>query len=333
MEIFEYRRASDPRSAIEAARTAVTASYIGGGTNLIDYMTLNVVQPRLLVDINHLPETYAQIERDARRLRLGALVRMAQAEEHPVVRSEFPVIAETLSGAASRQIRNMATLGGNVLQRTRCEYFRGSGFACNKRVPGSGCDAINGLNRGHAVLGTSEHCIAAYAGDLAQALIALDAIVETQGGLGGARRIPFAQLHRLPAQDPSRETTLAPHELITHLEVPAGPWTRRSCFVKVRDRESYQFALASAAVALHVEGGVVGEVRIALGGVATVPWRAREAEEILRGQPLDESGAERAAQAAFSGAHPQPLNAFKVLLGQRTLVRALLRAQAMQVAA
>jgi xanthine dehydrogenase YagS FAD-binding subunit len=329
MQRFAYRRESTVDAAVAACRTGHAAQFIAGGTNLTDYMTLGVLRPQLLVDINHLPRSYAQIDAGPARLRLGALVRMSQAEEHPRVREDYPVIRETLTAAASRQIRNMATLGGNVLQRTRCEYFRGSGFACNRRRAGSGCAALEGLNRMHAVLGTSDQCIAAYAGDFAQALIALDATVETAGAAAGARRIPFARLHRLPGDTAQIETTLAPGELITFIDVPAGPWTRRSRFVKVRDRESYQFALASAAVALHLEGPVVREARIALGGVATVPWRAREAEAVLAGKPLDEALAVRAAEAAFAGARTRRHNEFKVPLGKQTLVRALLEAQAM----
>jgi xanthine dehydrogenase YagS FAD-binding subunit len=330
MEAFEYRRMKEVAGAAAAAR-APGAAFIAGGTNLTDYMTLGAVRPRLLIDINHLSREYAQIESDGTRLRLGALVRMAEAEDHPAVRAHYPVISQTLTLAASRQIRNMASLGGNLLQRTRCEYFRGSGWPCNKRRPGSGCAALDGLNRAHAVLGTSEHCIAAYAGDFAQALIALDATVETAGGSGGPRRIPMARLHRQPGTTPQIESSLAAGELITFIDIPAGPWTRRSLYLKVRDRESYQFALAAAAVALHLEDGVVREARIALGGVASVPWRAHEAEGLLAGKRLDEPLAMQAAEAAFSGARARAGNAFKIPLGRRTLVRALLEAQALEV--
>lgn len=332
MEHFLYRREPSVEAAVRTVRETTAAQFIAGATNLTDYMTLGVVQPRALVDINELPERYRRIESGETRLRLGALVRMADAEDHPAVRARFPLIQQSLALAASRQIRNMATLGGNVLQRTRCEYFRGRGFACNKRTPESGCAALEGVNRAHAVLGTSDKCIAAYAGDFAQALIALDASVETVGGSAGARRIPFAQLHRLPGDTPDVETALSAGELITYIDVPAGPWTQRSRYVKVRDRDSYQFALASAAVALHLEGNLVREVRIALGGVATVPWRAREAEALLRGRRLDESTATRAAEVAFADAQARRHNAFKIPLGKRTLVRALLETQAMSVA-
>jgi xanthine dehydrogenase YagS FAD-binding subunit len=327
MEYFDYRRPLTAEASVAAARSSNAAQFIAGGTNLTDYMTLGVLRPTLLIDINHLPAQYAQIDSNERRLRLGALARMGAAEDHPAVSRDFPLIRQALALAASRQIRNMATLAGNVLQRTRCEYFRGSAFACNKRRAGSGCAALEGLNRAHAVLGTSDSCIAAYAGDFAQALIALDATVETIGAPQGRRRLPFAQLHRLPGATPQIETVLAPGELITFIDVPAGPWTRRSRYLKVRDRESYQFAVCSAAVALHLEGGIVREARIALGGVATVPWRAREAEALLRGQRLDEATAARAAEAAFAAAAPREHNAFKIPLGKRTLVRALLQTQ------
>jgi xanthine dehydrogenase YagS FAD-binding subunit len=255
----------------------------------------------------------------------------SQAEDHPLIRRDFPVIAQTLTLAASRQIRNMASLGGNVLQRTRCEYFRETSWPCNKRAPGAGCSALDGINRQHAVLGTSHHCIATYHGDFAQALIALDATLETTGASSGPRRIPFAELHRLPGETPHIETSLERGELITFIDVPTGPWTRRSCYVKVRDRESYQFALASAAVALHLDGETVVEARIALGGLATVPWRARAAEEILKGKRLSEELAAKAAAAALAGARTRQHNAFKVELGRRTVVRALLQAKNMQV--
>jgi xanthine dehydrogenase YagS FAD-binding subunit len=333
VEQFEYRREANLERAIEAVRGAQDASaqFIAGGTNLTDYMTLGVAQPRILVDLNELRERFGRIDSDQHRLRLGALVRMSEAEDHPLIRRDFPVIAQTLMLAASRQIRNMASLGGNVLQRTRCEYFRETSWPCNKRRPGSGCAAFDGINRQHAILGTTEHCIAAYPGDFAQALIALGATVETLGGPSGPRTIPFAQLHRLPDDTPHLETSLAPGEMIAFLNVPTGPWTPRSCYVKIRDRDSYQFALTSAAVALHLEGDIVQEARIALGGVATIPWRAHEAEAVLGGRKLNEALALKAATVAFAGALPRRHNAFKIPIGQQTLVRALLEAQRMQV--
>ena len=327
MRPFLYERADSPERAVGAG-----GQFIAGGTTMTDLMKLDVMQPERLVDINPMAKTRAgQIEVTDSGVRFGALVRMAQAEAHPVVRSTYPVIADSLKLAASQQIRTMASLAGNVLQRTRCEYFREVSWPCNKRVPGSGCSAIGGVNRQHAVLGTSGDCIASYPGDFAQALIALDAMVETMGGREGTRWIPFAQLHRPPGNTPHIETILAPGELITAIQVPAGPWTRRSRFLKIRDRDSYAFALASAAVALDMDGETVREVKIALGGIASVPWRSREAENALRGKRLDEATATAAAEAALAGAKPQEHNAFKVPLAKQTLVRALLETQRMEI--
>jgi xanthine dehydrogenase YagS FAD-binding subunit len=306
--------------------------FIAGGTNMVDYMALDVLRPTTLIDLNRLPASpYRRIEVLPQGLRFGALVRMSQAEDHPLVRSRYPVIHDALRLAASRQIRNMASLGGNILQRTRCEYFRETSWPCNRRNPGSGCAALAGCNRQHAILGTSEQCIAAYAGDLAQALIALEATVETIGHESGPRVLPFSRLHRPPGDTPQLETVLEPGELITAIAVPAGPWTARSRYLKIRDRQSYQFALASAAVALDLDGQRVREARIALGGVATIPWRALEADTVLRGRVLEEAAALRAADAAFSSARTARHNAFKVPLGKATLVRALLETRSMQV--
>jgi xanthine dehydrogenase YagS FAD-binding subunit len=295
-------------------------------------MKLGVMRPDRVVDINELERTNAgRIEFGGNRLRLGALTRMSTVADHPDVRRDFPVIAQSLQLAASAQIRNMASLGGNVLQRTRCTYFRDTSYSnCNKRNPGSGCAALDGINRPHAVLGTSERCIATYPGDFAQALIALDAHVEV-AGRNGAREFPFAKLHRQPGQTPHFETTLAPDELITVFRIARAPFTRRSLFLKVRDRQSFEFALASAAVALDLDGDTVKQVRIALGGVATVPWRAHEAEASLINQRLDETATRRAADLAFADARPREHNAFKVELGKRTLIRALRQAGVMEI--
>jgi xanthine dehydrogenase YagS FAD-binding subunit len=341
MHRFVYCRPESVDAAIQAASSGqaraalppvqAPGQFIAGGTNMTDYMALDVMRPDILVDINRLPAArYGRIEAGAQGLRFGALVRMAQAEDHPVVRSQYPVIHDALKLAASPQIRNMASLGGNVLQRTRCEYFRETSWACNKRQPGAGCSALGGYNRQHAVLGTSPDCIATYAGDFAQALIALDATVETAGP-NGARTIKFADLHRQPSDTPNIETVLQPGELILFINVPAGPWTARSRYLKIRDRDSYQFALTAAAVALDMDGEVVREARIALGGVATVPWRAHQAEAVLRGKTLDEASAMQAADAAFADARTQQHNAFKVPLGKQTIVRALLETKAMRV--
>jgi xanthine dehydrogenase YagS FAD-binding subunit len=256
---------------------------------------------------------------------------MAEAAEHPILRRDFPVIAQSLALAASPQLRNMATLGGNVLQRTRCSYFRDPSWArCNKREPGSGCAALDGVNRKHAVLGVSNACIATYPGDFAAALIALDATVELAGP-EGARKISFETLHREPGDRPDIETSLRPGELITAFSVPRADWTRRSAYLKIRDRQSYAFALASAAIALDLRGDAIRAARIALGGVATRPWRAREAEALLVGKPATAANFEAAAAAAFAGARPRDGNRYKVELGRRTLTRALAEVAGMKV--
>jgi xanthine dehydrogenase YagS FAD-binding subunit len=294
-------------------------------------MKTGAMAPETLVDINDLQLQHGAIRAEPDGLELGALVSMSEAAAHPAVRHDYPVIAQSLDLAASQQLRNMASLGGNVLQRTRCRYFRDPSWRhCNKREPGSGCAALAGVNRLHAVLGVSDSCIASYPGDFGQALAALDATVEIVGP-SGRRVIPFLQLHRSPGDAPHIETTLAPGELITGFHVPAAAWTRRSVYVKVRDRQSYEFALASAAVALELEAGAAKTVRIALGGVSTRPWRAHEAEAALTGRPIDARTAGLAAEAAFSGAVGHGMNDFKPELGRRTLVRALLEAARMEV--
>ena len=297
-------------------------------------MKLDVIRPHRLLDLSGQRDEHGHIRDLEDGLWLGALVRMSQAADDPSVRQDYPVIADALRLAASAQLRNMASLAGNVLQRTRCNYFRDRTYhACNKREPGTGCAAIGGCTRGLAVLGVSEHCIAHYPGDFAVALVALDAEVNTLTTEGRERVLPIEELHRLPGDTPHIETNLAPGEFITGFRVPAGAWTRRSLYLKVRDRASYAFALASAAVALDLEGDTVRAVRIALGGLATKPWRAREAEAVLTGRVLDEASAREAADVALADARPQDENEFKVELGRRTLVRALLEAKAMELPA
>jgi len=336
MQPFAYERVDTAEAALatfSGARPAADWQYLAGGTTLIDLMKLDVMRPQAVIDINALDRTaLGRIEAGARGLTLGALARMADAAEHPAVKRDYPVIAQSLKLAASQQLRNMASLGGNVLQRTRCPYFRDVSYsACNKREPGSGCTALESVHREHAVLGVSEACIATYPGDFGQALIALDAIVDVAGPQG-IRTIPFAQLHRPPGDTPHVETTLDPGDLILAFRVPAAAWTRRSLYLKVRQRESYEFALASAAVALDLgEERIVRDARIALGGVASVPWRAENAEAALRAKTLDELTASAAAEVAFAGAQPRGENAYKVALGKRTLVRALLLAGAMEM--
>jgi xanthine dehydrogenase YagS FAD-binding subunit len=338
MRAFAYQRATDPSAAIQALAasgevnsplTEAATQPLAGGTTLIDLMKLDVMRPKALVDINPLANGWSEINLEGGNLRLGALARMSDVAANAEIQHHYPVVADSLKFAASPQLRNMATLGGNVLQRTRCTYFRDVSYAnCNKRNPGSGCAALEGFNRMHAVLGTSDQCIATYPGDFAQALMALDATVEITGK-SGTRNMPFAQLHKPPGNSPQIETTLAPGELISAFSIP-GRW-QRSVYLKARDRQSYEFALASAAVALDVQDGVVRDARVALGGVATVPWRAREAEALLKGQRFDDALADRVAVAAFTDAKPAKHNAFKVALGKRVLARALRQAVTMEI--
>ncbi len=339
MKPFSYERAGDLESAIRAASVQASAhiqapvQFLAGGTTLLDLMKIGVMSPDRLIDINPLEKTLAEISVNEEGLRLGALARMSTVAHHPDVEREYPVIAQSLKLAASAQLRNMASLAGNVLQRTRCPYFRDVSWkACNKRDPGSGCSALDGVNRKHAILGTSEHCIATYPGDFAQALMVLDAVLEINGP-SGERRIPFHELHRLPGDTPHIETTLAPGEIITSFVMPTGSYAKRSLYLKLRDRESYEFALASAAVALDLVDGLVEDVRIALGGVATIPWRAIEAEDVLKGKPLNEATAKVSADAAFAAAKTRGENYYKPELGRNTIVRALLDAATLEVRA
>jgi xanthine dehydrogenase YagS FAD-binding subunit len=336
MRPFSYERAGDIGQAVRAGRAAgqgqvdAPTQYLAGGTTLIDLMKLDVLRPAAVVDITGLGSQYSGIEAAAAGLRLGALAKMSAAADHPAVLRDYPVIAQALQLAASAQLRNMATLGGNVLQRTRCPYYRDPSWsACNKRRPGSGCAAIGGFNRNHAVLGVDQSCIAQYPGDFGVALAALDAQVELSGP-NGARVIPFEALHRPPGGTPHLETTLTPGELITGFRVPAGAWTRRSLYLKIRDRQSYEFAIASAAVALDLDGGTVRTARISLGGMAYRPWRAREAEALLVGKPLTEAAAQACARAALAGAVTHGGNDYKPELGRRTLARALMQAGKME---
>jgi len=319
MRPFGYVSAPDLPAALDAV--AAGARPLGGGTNLVDLMREDVERPETLVDVTALP--LAGVEETAGGgLRIGAVVRNSHLAADRRVRSRYPVLTQALLAGASGQLRNMATVGGNLLQRTRCPYFRDLSAGCNKREPGSGCAALGGLHRGAAVLGTSEHCIAAHPSDMAVALVALDAVVEVQS-VRGTRRIPLVELHRPPGDTPQVETGLAADELVTAVELPALPVARTSRYRKVRDRASFAFALVSVAAALDVRDGVVAEVRLALGGVATTPWRAREAERLLIGAPATEESFRRAAAAELAPAVARPDNAFKVELVQRTVVATL----------
>jgi xanthine dehydrogenase YagS FAD-binding subunit len=337
MRPFTYIRAVDVGQAARLGQdggqgqTDAPVQFLAGGTTMLDLMKLDVLRPQRLIDLSDLRTEHRQIAAETDGLRLGAMATMAAAATDPVVLRDYPAIAQSLQLAASAQIRNMATLGGNVLQRTRCAYYRDPSWsACNKRSPGSGCAAIGGVNRNHAVLGVDGSCIAQYPGDFGVALAALDAKVELSGAQG-TRSIAFESVHRPVAGQPHIEWTLRPGEMITAFVVPAGRWTRRSLYLKIRDRESYEFAIASAAVALDMDGDVVRQARIGLGGAAYRPWRAREAEAVLLGKPLTRGAAEAAARTAFAEAVTHGDNAYKPELGRRTLVRALMQARIMEV--
>ncbi|MFI6577424.1 FAD binding domain-containing protein [Nocardiopsis sp. NPDC050513] len=321
MRSFAYKRVSDIASAIAEVGGDPGSEFLAGGTTEVDMLRIRVARPRRVVDINDLP--IAAIEELADGgLRIGGLARMSEVAAHPAVRERFPVIAQALEKGASAQLRNMATMGGNLMQKVRCSYFRDVHQACNRRDPGTGCSAIDGFNRTHAVLGASEHCIATHPSDVAVALTALDAVVHIQGP-DGARTVDLDDFFPLPGDAPEHEHPIAHGELITAIEVPADTAARTSHYLKVRDRESYEFALAAAAVVLRVEGGIVTEARIGLGGVATKPWRARRAEAHLTGAPAREEAFEDAASEEMAQAVPQSMNAFKITLAQRTMVRAL----------
>jgi xanthine dehydrogenase YagS FAD-binding subunit len=324
MRPFAYTAPKTVNTALDALRTARPGTKIlAGGTTLYDLMKLDIETPPAVIDVHRLAELNT-IDVSERELVLGSGARMADVADHPVIRADFPGLSESLWLAASQQLRNMATVGGNLLQRTRCAYFRnGTEFPCNKREPGSGCAAIGGHDRGHALFGGSDSCIATYAGDLAIALMAFDAGVDVVGP-SGPRHVPIAELHVEPGDEPAREHVLAPDELIVGIRVPASPTWRGSTYLKIRDRESYAFALTSAAVGLSIDAeGLVGDCRIALGGVATRPWRATDAERTLLGQRLTPETARYAGEVAFADARPGTYNGFRVELGIRTVADAL----------
>ncbi|HEX3557289.1 MAG TPA: xanthine dehydrogenase family protein subunit M [Thermoanaerobaculia bacterium] len=325
MNPFTYSHANRLEEAVAAVAKNPHAAFVAGGTTLVDLLRLDVLTPAALVDVNALP--LARIETlPGGGVRIGAMVRNSDLANDPTIRQRYPVLSEALLSGASPQLRNMATTGGNLMQRTRCYYFRDAVSPCNKRQPGSGCAALGGFNRIHAVLGTSEKCIATHPGDMPVALAALDAVVHTRRPGGGERAIPLTDFHVAYGEDPARESVLEHGELITAVELPAVPWFARSAYLKIRDRASYEFALASAAVALDLDRGGAGAIRaarVALGGVATKPWRSREAEQVLTGGKADEATFRAAAEAALKDARPQRNNAFKIELAKRTLTRAL----------
>jgi len=325
---FSYARPATAAAAVRAlADGGPGTRLLAGGTTLYDLMKLDIETPAALIDVSRLRELSAFDTGGPRELVFGAMAHMSDVAADARLVRDYPAISESLWRAASQQLRNMATLGGNLLQRTRCAYFRGGDtFPCNKRRPGSGCSAIGGLDRGHAVLGGSSACIAVYPGDFAVALAAFDAQVDTLSSRG-ERTIPIESLHREPGTTPQIETTLAPDELILRIRVPVTPLGRGSTYLKIRDRESYAFALSSAAVALVLDDDIVRDARVALGGVATRPWRVRDAERSLVGRPLTDATARAAGDTALAGARPGRDNGFKIELGARTVAVALMIAK------
>lgn len=347
MQPFRYTVPADEDAALAIVAAEEQAMFVAGGTSLIDLMKLDVLPIRVpgprpdsadvlnteiqtpvhLVDITALPLNEMTQFRDG--IRIGALARNSDVAQHTLVRERYPMLSQALLSSASPQLRNMATIGGNLMQRTRCPYFRDPIQACNKRVPGSGCAALSSPRRQHAIFGTSEHCIAVHPSDLCVALVALDAQVHTQS-VRGTRSIPITDFYLLPQDHPERETVLARDELIVAVEIPNLPYARRSLYLKVRDRSSYAFALVSVAVALDIQDGMIQAVRLALGGVATRPWRLFESEQWLLGKPAREESYQEAAALAIQAARPQRDNDFKVDLTKRALVHALTRAGVMQ---
>jgi len=324
MQTFQYSKADSVEKALASASAG---KFIAGGTTLVDLMKLDVEQPKALVDINPLPLTKIEALPNG-GLRIGALVRNSDLAWNDDVKRSYAVLSQAILSGASPQLRNMATTGGNLLQRTRCAYFREpgagtpGGYSCNKRTPGTGCAAMDGHNRTHAVLGVSEHCIATHPSDMCVAMAALEAVIHVEGPKG-KRTVQFADFHRLPGDTPHIENALEPGELVTHVDLPKLPEGAKSVYLKLRDRASYEFALASAAVVAKVEGGHVRFVRVAMGGVGTKPWRAHEAEAALTGKAVDAANFRHAAEAALAGAKPRTENAFKVELAKRCLVRTL----------
>jgi xanthine dehydrogenase YagS FAD-binding subunit len=321
---FQYARATDVADAVRQIAGDRGARLIAGGTNLLDLMKDNVERPSRLIDISRLPLRSVE-QTAAGGLRIGALVPNSDLAYHPLVESRYPMLSSAILAGASQQLRNMASTGGNLMQRTRCAYFYDTATPCNKREPGSGCSAIGGLNRIHALLGASDACIATHPSDMCVVLAALDATVHATGP-SGDRAIPFADFHRLPGDTPERDTNLAPEEIITAIELPARGFASNYTYIKIRDRLSYAFALVSVAAGLEMDGGTIREARLALGGVAHKPWRNRDAEAALRGKPANEQAFAQAADVVLRDAKGYGHNTFKIELARRTIVRALTQA-------
>jgi xanthine dehydrogenase YagS FAD-binding subunit len=320
MQSFDYVRADTPSNAVRTVQEKLDAKYLGGGTNLVDLMRENIEKPRFLVDVTALPGEISEAENN--NVLIGAAAKNTAIAEHALIRERHPLVARAILAGASAQIRNMATAGGNLLQRTRCYYFYDDAAHCNKREPGSGCDALQGFNRIHAILGASPHCVATFPSDLCVALAALDAIVHVDGS-GGSRQIPFTEFHRLPGDRPELDNVLEPGELITAIELPKSAVSSNAAYRKVRDRSSYAFALVSVAATMKVDDGKVSDVRIALGGVAHKPWRASKAEAAIIGRPANAETYRQAAEDELADAKPLRDNAFKVELAKRTMCAVL----------
>src|SRR6266481_3424511 len=332
MHTFEFIRPADAAAAVATAAQAKTAQqgadvrFVAGGTTLVDLMKLNVETPARLIDINRLPLDKVEATPDG-GLKIGATVRNSDLAHHPTVQRDYAVLSQALLAGASAQLRNMATVGGNLLQRTRCIYFRDTAMPCNKREPGTGCPAITGHNRTLAILGTSDHCIATNPSDMCVAMAALEATIHIQG-TKGSRAVAFGDFHLLPRETPHRETVLEPGDLITHVTLPPPVVGSKHLYLKLRDRASYEFALSSAAVVITIASGRITRARIALGGVGTKPWRSPEAEAALAGKLANDASFRQAAEAALRNAKPQSENKFKIELAKRCLTHALLTATA-----
>ena len=327
MRPFVYQQATTATDAVRAAAARPGAMFLAGGTTVVDLMKIDVFKPDLLIDTSHL--ALAEVDTTQPVVRIDANVRNSQLAWHPVIRQRFPVLSQAVLAGATTQLRNMATVAGNIMQPTRCPYFRDVHAACNRRQPGSGCDALDGFNRSHAVLGTSGQCIATHPSDMCVAMVLLDAEIQTLRPDGTTRSIPFAKFHALPGDTPQIVVALEHGELITHVTLPPLPMARQSHYLKVRDRASYEFALASAAVALDLDGSTIRAGRLALGGVATTPWRCKEAEAVLVGRPATEDTFRGAANAALATAVGRKHNQFKIELAKRTIVRAFCSAREM----
>jgi xanthine dehydrogenase YagS FAD-binding subunit len=324
MRPFKYSRANEPNAAARIVAANPQAKFLAGGTNILDLMKEDVERPNELVDLTRL--NLKEIKQSGGGVSIGALATNTETANHPLIRQNYPLLTQAIVAGASGQLRNMATNGGNLLQRTRCQYFYDTAMPCNKRDPGTGCGALNGLNRMHAILGWSDKCVATYPGDMANALYALDAIIRVKGADDQERTISIHDFHRLPGDSPEKDTNLHHGDLIVAVELPGSNFAEHSYYLKVRDRASYAFALIAVAAALELNGSTIRNASVVLGGVAHKPWRSREAEAALRGKRVSEESFRRAAELALREAKPLAHNKFKVELAKRAIVRAMMRA-------